>query len=121
LATSESNGTDGDHILYQVPVNLLLKDNADDIKEKIEHYSVHEVVREIRNQCKVITEKYSSSQSVQEPHRLTYSQLAELVDEVFIALHGRPGEDGEVQRQLERVGLPYNGSGISSSQLTINK
>ena len=109
------------HALYQIPVNLLLKDNADDIKEKIIHYEVHEVVQEIMDQSESITSKYSSSQNVLQPQLLTYAQLAETVDEVFIALHGRPGEDGEVQRQLERVGLPYNGSSVSSSQLTINK
>jgi UDP-N-acetylmuramate--alanine ligase len=114
-------GNADEHALYQVPVNLLLKDNADDIKEKILHFSVHEVVQEIMDQCEEITVKYSSSQNVLQPHQLTYPQLAETVDEVFIALHGRPGEDGEIQRQLERVGLPYNGSGITCSQLTINK
>ncbi len=110
-----------EHALFQIPVNLLLKDNADDIREKIQHYSVHEVVQEIMDQCKDITTKYSSLQNVLQPHQLSYPQLAEAVDEVFIALHGRPGEDGEIQRQLERVGLPYNGSGVSASQLTINK
>ena len=44
-----------------------------------------------------------------------------MVDCVFIALHGRPGEDGAVQANLERVGLPYNGSGVESSQITIDK
>ncbi len=114
-------GNENEHSLFQIPVNLLLKDNADDIKEKIQHYSVHEVVQEIMDQCEDITIKYSSSQNVLQPHPLTYPQLAEAVDEVFIALHGRPGEDGEIQRQLEQVGLPYNGSGVSCSQLTINK
>nr|MBP6533093.1 D-alanine--D-alanine ligase [Bacteroidia bacterium] len=50
-----------------------------------------------------------------------YTELAEIADEVFIALHGRPGEDGEIQKRLEKVGLPYNGSGIESSKITINK
>ena len=36
-------------------------------------------------------------------------------------MHGRPGEDGTIQQYLEKVGLPYNGSGSASSQITINK
>ncbi|HXA01021.1 MAG TPA: hypothetical protein VNW99_03480, partial [Cytophagaceae bacterium] len=40
---------------------------------------------------------------------------------VFIALHGRPGEDGSVQAELEKYNVPYNGSGIESSKITINK
>ena len=35
------------HELYTIPVNILLKDNADDIKEKINNYKVHKVIGEI--------------------------------------------------------------------------
>ncbi len=43
------------------------------------------------------------------------------VDVVFIALHGAYGEDGTVQRILERLGLPYTGSGPYASALAMNK
>ncbi len=119
--TAKKGGKEDGYSMYQVPVNLLLKDNADDIEEKILHYSVHDVVQEIMDQCETITMKYTSTQNVLQPNELSFEQLAEAVDEVFIALHGRPGEDGDIQRHLERVGLPYNGSGVSCSQLTINK
>jgi D-alanine-D-alanine ligase len=33
---------------------------------------------------------------------------------VFVALHGRDGEDGTVQELLEAMGLPYTGSGVSA-------
>ena len=42
-------------------------------------------------------------------------------DVVFIALHGRCGEDGTVQGMLELLGIPYTGSGILASALGINK
>jgi D-alanine-D-alanine ligase len=35
-------------------------------------------------------------------------------DVVFLALHGRDGEDGTVQELLEILGLPYTGSGVSA-------
>jgi UDP-N-acetylmuramate--alanine ligase len=114
-------GSNEKHLLYQIPINILLKDNADDIKEKIENYAVHLVVKEIINECKHITEKYSSSDTLAKPTALTYDELAKKVDSVFIALHGRPGEDGSVQEKLEAYGLPYNGSGKASSEITINK
>jgi D-alanine-D-alanine ligase len=114
-------GSNEKHFLYQIPVNMLLKDNADDIREKIEHYAKHEVVEHIKRQCNGITLKYASSNITFEPKSLTYRQLAEIADGVFIALHGRPGEDGSLQLELEKVGLPYNGSGIESSRITINK
>ena len=114
-------GTNEQHELYQIPINLLLKDNADDICEKTKHFSFHPLIEKIKSQCKNITQKFSSTNYLFVPKQLSYSNLPNEVDGVFIALHGRPGEDGSVQSQLEKVGLPYNGSGVSSSQITINK
>jgi D-alanine-D-alanine ligase len=42
-------------------------------------------------------------------------------DLVFIALHGKDGEDGTVQGLLEIMGIPYTGSGVASSAIGINK
>lgn len=40
---------------------------------------------------------------------------------VFIALHGRHGEDGTVQGLLEILGLPYTGSGVLASSMAMDK
>jgi len=42
-------------------------------------------------------------------------------DRVFIALHGRFGEDGTVQGALEYLGIPYTGSGVMASALAMDK
>ena len=42
-------------------------------------------------------------------------------DRVFIALHGRYGEDGTVQGALELLGIPYTGSGVMASALGMDK
>ena len=42
-------------------------------------------------------------------------------DRVFIALHGRFGEDGTVQGALELLGIPYTGSGVMASALGMDK
>ncbi|CAK0760512.1 D-alanine--D-alanine ligase B [Gammaproteobacteria bacterium] len=42
-------------------------------------------------------------------------------DRVFIALHGRGGEDGTLQGGLEILGLPYTGSGVLGSALGMDK
>jgi D-alanine-D-alanine ligase len=42
-------------------------------------------------------------------------------DRVFIALHGRGGEDGVIQGALETLGLPYTGSGVLGSALSMDK
>ena len=40
---------------------------------------------------------------------------------VFIALHGRGGEDGSIQGALETLGVPYTGSGVLASALAMDK
>jgi D-alanine-D-alanine ligase len=51
--------------------------------------------------------------------------LAELRQEgvarVFVALHGRHGEDGTVQGALELLGIPYTGSGVLASAIALDK
>ena len=52
-------------------------------------------------------------------------EMAELKQEkfgrVFIALHGRYGEDGTVQGALEMLGIAYTGSGVMASALAMDK
>lgn len=45
----------------------------------------------------------------------------ERFDRVFIALHGRYGEDGTVQGALELLGIPYTGSGVMASAIAMDK
>jgi len=45
----------------------------------------------------------------------------ERFERVFIALHGRFGEDGTVQGILEWLGIPYTGSGVLASALALDK
>lgn len=42
-------------------------------------------------------------------------------DVVFLALHGAYGEDGTIQRLLERLAIPYTGSGPYASAIAMNK
>lgn len=42
-------------------------------------------------------------------------------DVVFIALHGKYGEDGTIQGLLELLGFPYTGPGVLSSALCMDK
>ena len=52
----------------------------------------------------------------------TLAELAaEKFDRVFIALHGRYGEDGSLQGALELLGIPYTGSGVMASSVGMDK
>jgi len=44
-----------------------------------------------------------------------------LFDRVFIALHGRDGEDGKIQALLDYYQVPYTGSSVSASSVSMNK
>ena len=105
------------HELYKIPINILMKDNADDIRDKIKKGGSK---YDLSSNALSLQKKYAL-QHMEEAKALSYEELASICDFVFIGLHGRPGEDGAVQRQLLKVGLPFNGSGPDSSQTTINK
>ncbi len=42
-------------------------------------------------------------------------------DRFFIALHGRGGEDGQVQAALDLLGLPYTGTGVAGCAIAMDK
>jgi len=43
------------------------------------------------------------------------------INVAFIALHGRLGEDGVIQSILEKINIPYTGSGVNASRLAFDK
>lgn len=45
----------------------------------------------------------------------------ESYDRVFIALHGKYGEDGTIQRELDSMQVPYTGSGVTASAIGMDK
>jgi D-alanine-D-alanine ligase len=47
--------------------------------------------------------------------------MPENIDAVFVALHGQFGEDGEIQRMLTEMGMPFTGSGAESSHVSFDK
>lgn len=115
------SGSVDQHFLHLIPINLLLKDNADDITSKLEANKAHELIEKIKLDSKGVINEFAYKDQIFFAQKVNYDQLAQRVDAVFIALHGRPGEDGTVQKELEKRKVPYNGSGVKSSKITINK
>ncbi|MBA5605634.1 D-alanine--D-alanine ligase [Duganella sp. FT3S] len=57
-----------------------------------------------------------------DPGQRSLAELAaEKFDRVFIALHGRFGEDGSMQGALEQLGIPYTGSGVMACAVGMDK
>ncbi|MCS7297452.1 MAG: D-alanine--D-alanine ligase [Bacteroidia bacterium] len=96
--------------LWRVPPRLLFKDNADDVAAALSHTEIPLPVKAARQRLEA--EKLFSLYLLPSyfAERIAWDTLAQEVDFVFLALHGRPGEDGTVQRKVETLGLPYNGS-----------
>ncbi len=57
-----------------------------------------------------------------DPRQDLLRELLDLkADRVFNILHGGVGENGSIQAVLEMIGLPYTGSGVAASALTMDK
>lgn len=69
----------------------------------------------VRNSTKEISEDLSPEMLVK------WSDLPNIVDFVFIGLHGAHGENGSIQGMLEMLNLPYNGSSVLTSSLCMDK
>lgn len=114
-------GSDEHYSLFRIPVKFMLKDNADDVKKLVENLqATHPYIAETIDRAKSVTAKFASN-AIFNSEKIPLNQLGNWVDQVFIALHGRPGEDGSLQAHLDELGIPYNGSGVESSRKTINK
>lgn len=111
-------GTLDAHKLFILPIHIMLKDSADDIHEKLKRTSATFTTSPAAIQAMV--QKYVGT-FTKHPIAITYPTLNQYVDSVFIALHGRPGEDGTIQAILEQHYMPYNGSGIVAAQMTMDK
>ena len=55
------------------------------------------------------------------PSGMVSELLKSKPDRVFIAIHGRGGEDGVTQGVLETMNIPYTGSGVFGSSLSLDK
>jgi D-alanine-D-alanine ligase len=72
------------------------------------------VVEALRSQGRKVVPIDVQSESLRELENLT-------IDVAFLALHGRFGEDGRIQRLLESRGIPYTGSGPEASRAAMDK
>ena len=55
------------------------------------------------------------------PHNFSEQVKESGADVVVIAVHGLYGEDGRLQSALEMMGIPYTGSGVLASSVSMNK
>jgi len=70
---------------------------------------------------KALRERGVDAHALDPAERPVFELKRETFDRIFIALHGRFGEDGTVQGALEVLGIPYTGSGVMASALAMDK
>lgn len=106
---------------WEIPIHLLLKENADDIAESIVNPKpVQAVWQKVQEDFAPIRELLNR-EMVREARRIPFSDLPNRIDFAFIALHGRPGEDGDMQSLFDQLRIPYNGSDTHVARLTLDK
>jgi D-alanine-D-alanine ligase len=71
--------------------------------------------------CDALAERGYKVLALDVTPELVSTLRAEKPDAVYIALHGKHGEDGTVQELLEFLGIPYTGPGVAASALAWNK
>jgi len=99
--------------------------------------AIYQAINELGYKCSLIDPAYGTNQPDKEEkffHTDDYSDikneniiktinsnLLDDIDLVFIALHGKWGEDGIIQSLLELRGIKYTGSGVFSSTISMDK
>ena len=78
-------------------------------------------LRSGRAVLKALRQKRENAELVDVGQDIYNEVKAVRADVVFIALHGKFGEDGTVQSILEEINLPYTGSGVHASRLALDK
>lgn len=70
---------------------------------------------------KALKQKGYEAFSIDSAEDIAQQLLLSGVEVVFLALHGRHGEDGTIQGLLEMMHIPYTGSGVLASAIAMDK
>ncbi len=114
---------DRDGTIFEVPYPFCLYHTVEEISAACrsalqrEDASMELEIFKLREQLRCPSSGFSSLI----PRPTSLEEIAANHDFVFLGLHGGAGEDGTIQLELERLGVAYNGSGPSSSELCMDK
>ena len=111
----------GEYVCYPLPIHMLLKDNATDIEENIRAREANPLVAAVRRRTAPLKRIYGAEGHPRRKEKIRFSEMRKQIDTAFIAMHGRPGEDGTLQGLLERWGICYNGSRKEGAALMMDK
>lgn len=112
--------------IYHIPHFLCLHHTVEEIEEKIELLKQPNVLAEWEaNQSEVFATLGISGEDADEPlfkpKETNLEEIAKKYKFLFLGLHGGVGEDGTFQAKLDVLQLPYNGPGVESSHICMDK
>ncbi len=107
--------------LYQLPLPLFFQGDVEEVIQKIRYFPPSAVISEIRAQCADIYTKYAPANTVFEPHPISFSDLPQMVDAVFIALQSSDAGQSGLLTELELRKIPYNGPAAQAFGITNNR
>jgi D-alanine-D-alanine ligase len=94
------------------PLNIVVMLGGPSVEREVSLRSGAAVAKALRSLSHNVTEL--------DPKNSTFN-LPPQTDAVFLALHGSYGEDGTVQSQLDKLGVPYTGCDAESSRIAFDK
>ena len=115
---------DTHHHVWRLPYALTLNHTVEEIMETCEsarndEARLADLIRRVATKLSVKEGELSEPWFL--PEKMTLKQFIQQSDFVFIGLHGGIGENGELQKMLEKAKKPFNGSGSETSRLCMDK
>jgi D-alanine-D-alanine ligase-like ATP-grasp enzyme len=115
---------DTNHDVWHIPYTLALNHTVEEIMqscinarkdEKRLHELIGKVIKKLHPEEGEITEPWFF------PEKMSLGEFIKKSKYVFIGLHGGIGENGTLQKMLEKAKVPFNGSGSRASELCMDK
>jgi len=115
---------DLEHNVWRLPYAMTLNHTVEEIQEVCKNAARNE--KRLQSLKAKVLNKLSlnngeATEDMFLPEKMSLNEFIRRSDFVFIGLHGGIGEDGTLQKMLEKANVPFNGSGSIASKLCMDK
>ncbi len=112
--------------IYEIPQFLCLHHTVEEIEEKISLLLKKDYLSSLKKAAQPMLRKLQINESdvdepVFMPRKLLFGDIARKYKFLFLGLHGGEGENGTLQKKLDKLKLPYNGPGAACSKICMDK
>lgn len=91
-------GDNQSYRLFHLPINMMLKDNADDIRNKILHYSANPVLMEIQEASRALTKSVLRTLPTLKPTEVPIAELPNLCEGYLLRFMADQGKMEQFRR-----------------------